>query len=110
MDSRLASRLPRISMLGFAAQASMARSHETVLQLLDVLVAHGLLQVEHQPGADGLDDGRRAALLAVGRIGQVGVLSRADVGHGAAARHRGHPVGQQPALDHQHARVCPVRR
>ena len=64
---------------------------------------HRLLQPEDQAGADGLDDGRRAALLAVGGIGQIVVLVGADVGHGAATGDRRHPVLQQGALDHQHA-------
>ncbi len=73
------------------------------LELLDVRRADRLLQAEHEPGADRLDDRRRAALLAVGGIGQVGVAGGADVRHRAAARHRGDRVRQQAALDHQHA-------
>ena len=76
-------------MLGFAAQRAIARSDEVLLALADRLDADGLLELEDEPRADRLDDRRRAALLAMLRIGQVDVLERVDVGDRAAAGHVG---------------------
>ena len=82
------------------------RLHRPAQQLLlvglDRLDADGLLELEDQPGADRLDDGGRAALLAVGRVVEVAVLGRVDVHHRAAAGHDRHPVGHQLAAHDQH--------
>jgi len=77
---------------------------ERALALLDGVLADRVLEVEHQAGPDRLDDRRGAALLAVGGVRDVAVAALADVGHGAAARHGGHPVVEQGPLGHQHAR------
>ena len=45
-----------------------------------------LLEREHQPGPDRLDDGRGAALLAGDRVVEVAVADGVDERHGAAAR------------------------
>ncbi len=69
----------------------------------DQVGADGGLELEDQPGPDGLDDGGRPALLALLRVGQVAVLGRVDVGDGASAGHDGDPVGEQFAAADQHA-------
>src|SRR5450759_240559 len=56
---------------------------------------HRLLQLEHQPCTDRLDDGRGAALFALGRVVEVAVLTGVDVGNGAAAGDVGNPVAHQ---------------
>ncbi len=53
------------------------------------------LELEHQAGADRLDDGRGAALLPVGDVDQVVVLFGVDVGDRAATGNHGDPVGEQ---------------
>ena len=68
-----------------------------LLVLADHVDADGVLELEDQAGADRVDDRRGAALLALHRVVEVAVLDVVDVGHGAAARHVGHPVGQQRA-------------
>jgi hypothetical protein len=73
------------------------------LAIADRLGADRLLELEHQPGADRLDDRRRAALLAVHRIGEVAVLGLVDVRHRTAAGTRRDGVAQQVALGDQHA-------
>ena len=90
-------------MAGSACQASMARSQQRLLVRPDGVGADGLLELEHQARADRLDDGRGAALLAVGRVVEVAVLDGVDVRDRAAAGHDRHPVGQQLAPDDQDA-------
>ena len=53
-------------------------AQEVLLVRADDVDAHVALEVEHEPGADGLDDGRRTRLLAVHRVGQVDVLGGVD--------------------------------
>src|SRR5215468_10175161 len=94
IDSRNAWRLPRIVRLGWVDQLALA----------DRVGADRFLELEHQAGADRLDDRRRAALLAMHRIGEVAVLGLVDVRHRAAAGTRRYGVAQQVALGDQHAR------
>ena len=77
---------------------------EVLLVRADHVHAHGLLEVEHQAGPDGLHDRRGAALLPVGGVVDVVVVGRVDVVDRAAARHGRYPVAQQVAADHQDAR------
>ena len=76
---------------------------EVVLAGADRRGADGLLELEDETGADRLDDGRGAALLAVGGVGEVGVVVGVDVGDGAAAGHVGHPVGHELAAHDEDA-------
>ena len=96
--------MPRISICGLRLQRLERAAGEVVLAAADLLRADGLLEREHEPGADRLDDRRRAALLADRGLGVVGLPGRADEQDRAAARHRRHPVGEQRALGHEHAR------
>ena len=91
-------------MVGSATQASTARRSISSSWAWIVAHAHGLLELEDQAGADRLDDGRRAALLAVRRVVEVAVLGRVDVHDRPAAGHDRHPVGHQLAAHDQHAR------
>ena len=52
-------------MFGFVRPRCDRALDEVVLALADRVGADGLLELEHEPGADRLDDRRRAALLAV---------------------------------------------
>ena len=106
MDRRLACRSPRISRSGTPPQASRARLDPGLLAGPDGLLADGLLELEDEPGADRFDDGRRARLLAVLRVGQVDVLLGVHVGDRAATDHRRHPVVEQLAPRHQQPRCA----
>ena len=77
---------------------------EVLLGAADGLRPDGILEPEHEPGADGLDDGGGAALLALLGIVKVDVVLGVDVGHGAAAGHGRDGVGQQGPADDEHAR------
>ena len=79
---------------------------EALLAGLDDVGSDGLLEREHQPGADRLDDGRGAAFLPRDRVVEVTVADRVDEGDGAAAGHGGHPVAHQVAAHDQDAGVC----
>src|SRR5215510_9048679 len=70
IDSRNALRLPRIVKFSFADQLGLA--------LADRGRADGLLELEHEPGADRLDDRRRPAFLAMHRIAEVPVVGLVD--------------------------------
>ena len=70
---------------------------------LDHIGSDGLLEAEHQAGADRLDDRRCPSLLARDRVVEVAVADRVDERHGAAARGGGHCVADQVAVDHQDA-------
>ena len=96
--------LPRISMFGFAPHDASARRAKSCSRRRISSRADRLLEREHEPGADRLDDRRRAALLADRRLGVVGVPRRADEQDRAAARHRRDPVAEQRALGDEHAR------
>jgi hypothetical protein len=63
---------------------------ERVLEGADRVGADGLLELEHEPGADRLDDGRGARPLRGARGRRVHVLAAAHVGDGAAAGDGGH--------------------
>ena len=54
-----------------AAPRRERAADEGPLPPADLLGADRLLEREHEPGADRLDDRRRAGLLAVGRVGAV---------------------------------------
>src|SRR5436190_7856326 len=66
--------------------------NEVLLVATDRLDTDRLLQVEHEPGPDRLDDRGRAALFAVLRVGQIDMLEWVDVGNGAAARGGRHAI------------------
>ena len=83
---------------------------ERLLALADRLGADRLLEPEHEPGPDRLDDRRRAALLAVLDVGQVDVLGRVDVGDRAAAGHRRDAVVEQLAPGDEDAGRARARR
>ena len=76
---------------------------EVLLVRVDHVDADRLLELEDEPGADRLDDRRRAALLADAGVVEVAVLGRADVGDGAAADDVGHAVREQLAPHDEHA-------
>ena len=96
--------MPRISRAGFAAPALDRPADEVLLALADRLDADGLLELEDEPGADRLDDRRRAALLAVLDVVEVDVLGRVDVGDGAAAGDRRDAVAEEVAAGDEDAR------
>ena len=77
---------------------------ERVLAPMDLVGADRLLEREHQPGTDRLDDRRRARLLPHRRLGVIALSRGADPHDRPAARHRRHPPAQEPALRDQHAR------
>ena len=64
---------------GYASQRSMARPMNALLALADGRLAHLLLELEHEAGADRLDDVGRAGLLAMLEVGEVDVLAGVDV-------------------------------
>src|SRR5690606_41484180 len=68
----------------------------------DHVDADGVLELEHQAGADRLDDRGGAALLAVRRICEVQVLLRVDVRDGPATHDVGHRVRQHPPRSEEH--------
>ena len=90
-------------MAGSSRQAATARWRKWSSRARMVVGADGLLELEDEPGADGLDDGGGAALLAVRGVGEVVVVVGVDVGDGAAAGHVGHPVGHQLAAHDEDA-------
>ena len=76
---------------------------EAFLAGLDDVGADGLLEREHQPGADRLDDGRGAAFFPRDRVIEVAVADRVDERDGPAAGHGGHLVADQVAAHDQDA-------
>ena len=89
--SRSSSGLPRISMFGLLPQDASARRANAALAPADLLGADRLLEREHEPGADRLDDRRRARLLADrpgpgGRSGRSGSRTRSSRRPGPTAR------------------------
>ena len=91
-------------MLGCSPHALSARRRKSSSSARIVVDADRLLEAEHEPGADRLDDRRRAALLAVRGIGEVPVLERVHVRDGAAADDIRNGVGEDATAHHQHAR------
>jgi hypothetical protein len=65
---------------------------EAVLERADPVGADGVLQLEHEAGADRLDDRGRAALFAVNRIAVIPVAGRRHERDGAAAGDGGNTV------------------
>ena len=90
-------------MSGTRSQRSMARWMNDSSRSRMAAHADLLLELEDEAGADRLDDGRRAGLLAMLGIGQVDVLLGVDVRDRAATHDRGHPVVEQLAARDQHA-------
>ena len=90
-------------MCGFAPHDASARRAKSCSRRRISSVPTALLEREHEPGADRLDDRRRAALLADLRVRVVGVAVRADEQDRPAAGHRRHAVAEQRALDDEHA-------
>ncbi len=76
---------------------------EAFLAGLDGVGADGLLEREHQPGPDGLDDGRGAAFFPRDRVVEVAVADRVDEGDGPAAGRGGHLVAHQVTVHDQDA-------
>ena len=103
MDSRSASGLPSTWMLGCAFHAVTARRRKSSFVGLDGLEADRFLEGEDQSRPDRLHDGGSAALFPVLGVGEVLVVVRVDVAHGAAADDIRHRVGQQLAADDEHA-------
>ena len=93
-------------MCGLARHEARARRAKLVLAVADLVAADLLLQREHEPGTDRLDDAGRATLLADGGVGVVDVFGRADEQDRSAARHRRYLVSKQRALGDQDTR-CP---
>lgn len=58
---------------------------EVVFEFTDVVFADGGFELEDESGADGFDDGGRAAFFAVDGVVEVAVVGFVDVGDGAAA-------------------------
>ena len=97
-------------MPGWPPSAAMARRMKSSSRSRIAVHADRVLELEHEPGADRLDDRGRAALLAVLDVGQVDVLERVDVGDRAAAGHARHPVAEQLAAGDEHAGRARARR
>ena len=87
--------------VGVALPALDGPADEGFLPLPDRTRADGVLELEDKPRTNGFQDRRRATFLAVLRIREVDVLARVDVRHGAAARNRGHAIGEQVAAGGQ---------
>ena len=83
---------------------------EIVLTAADLLGADHLLEREHQPGADRLDDGRRTRLLADRRVRVICVRVRADEQHRAAAGHRRDRCCEAARAWRRAHQACRVRR
>ena len=62
-------------MFGLRPQDASARRTKRVLAPADLVGADRLLEREHEPGADRLDDRRRAGLLADRRVRVVRVAA-----------------------------------
>ena len=86
IDSRGSVGLPRTWISGTVEPRRDRPLDEVLLAPADRVDADRLLELEHEPRPDRLDDRGRAALLAVLRVVEVDVLERVDVGDGAAAR------------------------
>ena len=97
IESRHAAMLPRMAMFGLVDHERDRALDEVDLALADRVGADRLLELEHEPGADRLDDRGRAALLAEHRIGDVAVLLVVDVRDRAAAGRAGDGVGRPGA-------------
>ena len=104
IDSRGRSWLPSTSIARVRLPSMQRAMREGLLALADRLGADRLLQLEDEAGADRIDDGRRAALLAVLDVAQVDVLERVHVRDRAAAGHARHGVVEQLPTRDQHAR------
>ena len=104
MESRRARQVAQDLEAGHLRPGGHGTIDEVLLAGADGLGADLLLELEDEAGADRLDDGRRAALLAVLGVVEVDVLERVDVGDGAAARDGGHGVGEERAAHHEQAR------
>ena len=76
-------------------------TQEVVLPRSDHIDAHLILQVEDQPGADGLDDRGRTTFLPVLGIAHVDVFLGVDVRDRASADRLGNGVADVLAPDQQ---------
>ena len=104
MESRSDSRLPRISIDGSSRQAATARSRNRSSAARIVSTPTACLSWKTSPARiDSMIAGVPPSSRVL-RVGEVGVLVVVDVGDRAAARDVGHPVGEQLAPRHQHAR------
>ena len=79
-------------MFGMRRPGGNRTPEEVLLVGPDHVDAHRLLELEDEPGADRLDDRRRAALLPMDRVGEIDVLLGVDVRDRASADHVGHRV------------------
>ncbi len=85
---------------GVGAPGANGAAEELRLVRPDHLGPDRRLELEDQPGPDGLHNRRRTALLPVLRVGEVAVLGLVDVGDRPAARNDRDPVGEKfPAGD-----------
>lgn len=89
-------------MAGSADHSATARQ-QRLLGRLDQRRPDSLLELEDQPGADGPDNVRSAALLASDRIRQVAVLTRVHERDRAAPGNSWHPVGDQITTYREHS-------
>ena len=88
---------------GFSPHDASARRAKSLSRRWISSRADRFLEREHEPGADRLDDRRRARLLADRWVRVVAVPGRADEHDRAPAGHRRHAAEQEPALGDQHA-------
>ena len=79
-------------------------TQESLFLSADHIDADGLLELEHQAGADRVDDRRRATLLAMDRVVEVTVRVGIDVGHGAATGNCWHTIAYELASHDEHSR------
>ena len=94
---------------GVGVPAGAGAPPEPFLACLNQAGADGLLQREHQAGANGFDDRGGSAFFACHRVLRVTVAGRIGGGHGAAARLGRHPVGEEvPAHDKDAGRLRPA--
>ena len=111
IGSRSASRCCRGSRSAGSAPRRERPAGEVALAPADLLGADRLLEREHEPGADRLDD-RRRARPPRGPRGRGGSAwpRRADEEDRPAARHGRDAVAEQPPLGDEHARAFRGRR
>ncbi len=86
-----------------AAPGLERATDEALLSPADLVGPYRFLEREDEPGADRLDDGRRAGLLANLRVGVVRMARRAHEQDRPAAGHGRDGVAKQGALRDEHA-------
>ena len=111
MESRSASGLPRMSMLGFSPPRVDGAADEALFALRGSRGDARPRSLSWKTSPARIDS-RIAGVPPSSRctMSRVAVLDRVDVSDRAAARHRGDAVLEQVPLGHEHARACPGRR